>query len=351
MPNATGNPSSKGRKNRTIAFNISAGVIGLIGVYLVFGGIWLIALGGSLYYLLCGAAIIATSVLLFLRRRAALLLYALVIVATLIWAIAEIGFDWWQLVPRGDIIFLIGVYLCLPFMITPLIARQAGDRRRKAAAPLLGALAIAAVVGLVAMVSEYHSVDGTLAPAQGPIPANYAGVRDGDWGAYGASAYGDKWSPLTQITPANVSRLKVAWIYRTGDLKGPGDPGETTNEVTPIKIGDTVYLCTPHDHVVALDAETGREKWRFDPKITVSSKLQHLTCRGVAYHDAAEPGATAAANGECPQRLFLPTADGRLIALDAHSGRLCPGFGNKGIVNLWTGMPEVQPGWYYSTSA
>ena len=351
MPNAAANPSSKGRKNRNVAFNISAAVIGLIGVYLVIGGIWLIAVGGSLYYLLCGAAIVATSVLLFLRRRAALWLYALVIVATLVWAIAEIGFDWWQLVPRGDIIFLIGAYLCLPFMITPLITRQAGDRRRTAAAPLLGALAIAAVVGLVAMVSEYHSVDGTLAPAQGVIPANYAGVRDGDWGAYGASAYGDKWSPLTQITPANVSQLKVAWIYRTGDLKGPGDPGETTNEVTPIKIGDTVYLCTPHDHVVALDAETGREKWRFDPKITVSSKLQHLTCRGVSYHDATEPGAAAAANGECPQRLFLPTADGRLIALDAHSGRLCPGFGNNGVVNLWTGMPEVQPGWYYSTSA
>jgi quinoprotein glucose dehydrogenase len=66
--------------------------------------------------------------------------------------------------------------------------------------------------------------------------------------------------------PANVSKLKVAWTYRTGDFKGPGDPGETTNEVTPIKIGDTVYLCTPHANVVALDAETGRQKWKFDPK-------------------------------------------------------------------------------------
>jgi quinoprotein glucose dehydrogenase len=71
----------------------------------------------------------------------------------------------------------------------------------------------------------------------------------------------------------------------------------------------------------------------------------------VAYHDAAEPGGTAAANGECPQRIFLPTADGRLIALDAHTGRPCLGFGNKGAVNLWGGMPEIQPGWYYSTSS
>jgi quinoprotein glucose dehydrogenase len=339
------------KPGRRLAFSITAGVIGLIGLYLVIGGIWLISLGGSAYYLVCGAAIIATSVLLFLRRREALWLYAMVVVATVVWAVAEIGFDWWQLVPRGDIIFIVAVLMSLPYMITPLVAKEKGERRRRAAAPLLGALAIAAVVGVTAIFSEYHSIDGEIAPAQGAIPASLAGVPTGDWGAYGASNFGNKWSPLTQITPANVSQLKVAWTYRTGDFKGPGDPGETTNELTPIKIGDTVYICTPHDRVAALDAETGREKWKFDPKITVSSQLQHLTCRGVAYHDASQPGATAAANGECPQRIFVPTADARLIALDAHTGQLCRGFGQNGTVNLWAGMPAVQAGWYYSTSA
>jgi quinoprotein glucose dehydrogenase len=334
-----------------LTFKISAAVIGLIGLYLVIGGIWLIALGGSFYYVLGGGAIVATSILLFLRRREALWLYAFTIVSIIIWAVAEVGFDWWQLVPRGDIIFFIGIWMCLPFMITPLVTRDQGRQRLKAAAPLLGALAIAALVCVVAGFSDYHTMDGQLPAAQGVIPADYAGVRDGDWGAYGASLYGNKWSPLTQITPANAAQLKVAWVYRTGDLKGPSDPGETTNEVTPIKIGDTVYICTPHDRVVALDAETGREKWKFDPRIKVVSGLQHLTCRGVAYHDSAQPGATSAANGECPQRIFVPTADARLIALDARTGRPCVGFGTNGAVSLWAGMPEVQPGWYYSTSA
>ena len=339
------------RASRHLAFTISAAVIGLIGLYLVIGGIWLIALGGSFYYLLGGAAIVVTSVLLFLRRREALWLYALTILAIIIWAVAEIGFDWWQLVPRGDIIFIIGIWLCLPFMITPLVAKDKGEQRRKVAAPLIGALAVAATVCVIAAFSEYHSIDGELPSGQGAIPANYAGVTDGDWNAYGASLYGNKWSPLTQITLANVSRLKVAWTYRTGDSKGPGDPNETTQEVTPIKIGDSVYICTPHDRVVALDAETGGEKWRFDPHIKVVSQLQHLTCRGVAYHDSNQPGAAAAANAECAQRIFVSTADARLIALDANTGRPCLKFGNGGTVNLWAGMPEVQPGWYYSTSS
>src|SRR4051812_45486753 len=104
------------RPASSIVFTISAVAIGLIGLVIGAGGIWLISLGGSFYYLLCGAAIVATSVLLFQRKREALWLYAAVILATVIWAIAEIGFDWWQLAPRGDIIFLIGLYLCLPFM-------------------------------------------------------------------------------------------------------------------------------------------------------------------------------------------------------------------------------------------
>jgi quinoprotein glucose dehydrogenase len=344
------NTKAKRRAAPSIAFTISTAIIGLTGLYLLIGGIWLILLGGSFYYLLGGAAIVATSILLFLRRREALWLYAFTIVAIIIWAVAEIGFDWWQLVPRGDIIFLIGIWLCLPFMITPLIAKEQGERRRMAAAPLFGALAIAAVVCVIAGFSEYHSIDGTLPTSRDPLPANYAGIRDGDWGAYGGSLYGDKWSPLTQITTANVAKLKIAWVYRTGDFKGPGDPGETTNEVTPIKIGDTVYLCTPHARVVALDAETGRQRWTFDPHETISKNLQHLTCRGVSYHEASEAGAATAANGECPQRLFVATADARLIALDAHTGRPCAGFGTDGAVNLWAGMPEVQAGWYYSTS-
>ena len=66
--------------------------------------------------------------------------------------------------------------------------------------------------------------------------------------------------------------------------------------MTPIKVGDTVYLCTPHNIVMALDPVSGREKWRFDPHVRVDG-TQHMSCRGVAYYDAAagNAGAPAAA--------------------------------------------------------
>ena len=202
----------------------------------------------------------------------------------------------------------------------------------------------------------------------------------GEWHAYGRTEAGRRWSPLAQITPGNVERLQVAWTYHTGDLRGqPGDPKETTFEVTPLKIGERLFFCTPHQHVVALDATTGREIWRYDPKIRDRLALQHLTCRGLAYHpggqatagapDAAAPGtprqvagapapvpdmpvaAEGAQTTDCDARLLMPTADGRLIALDPATGAVCRNFGDgTGQVNLWSNMPNVQPGAYYSTS-
>ncbi|MFX8731532.1 membrane-bound PQQ-dependent dehydrogenase, glucose/quinate/shikimate family, partial [Acinetobacter baumannii] len=83
------------------------------------------------------------------------------------------------------------------------------------------------------------------------------------------------------------------------------DPGEYTNEATPIEIGDTLYTCSPHQIVFALDATTGKERWRFDPKIEHNKGFQHMTCRGVSYHQTA-PNATVAdgtlAPADCPAR-------------------------------------------------
>jgi len=342
------------RPASSIAFTISAAVIGLIGLMVAIGGIWLISLGGSFYYLLCGGAIVATAALLFLRKREALWLYAAVILATVIWAIAEIGFDWWQLAPRGDIIFLIGLYLCLPFMIRPLIAKEKGERRRIVAAPLLGSLAIAAVVGIIALFSNYHEIDGTLASV-----ASAAALQDvtdqpnEDWRAYGRTQAGQRYSPLAEITPANAKNLKVAWIFRTGDMKTDKDPGEETFEVTPIKVRDTVYLCSQHQRLFALDAKTGKLRWSYDPEVAVNPTFQHLTCRGVSYHEDASAAAVtgkASAPGDCPRTIFLPVNDGRMIALNADTGKLCQSFGIRGTLNLQEGMGVQTAGFYEPTS-
>ena len=334
------------RRGRGWLLILAAILLALLGLVNLIGGVWLAVLGGSLYYAIAGLLLCGSAFLLWRRRPLALHLFALLVAGTVAWAVAEIGFDWWQLVPRGDLIFLLGALLLLPW-----ITRRLGGRWRVTAGPLAAALAIAGLVGIVSMTRDEHDQAGTLPGPRAAIAANRDGVPDGDWLSYGRTWRGNNWSPLTQLTPDNVRRLELAWSFDTGDMARAGDPPETTYEVTPIKVGDTLYLCTPHNQVIALDPETGQVKWRFDPHIAVSQHLQHLTCRGVSYHDANWPGAARSADGSCPQRILTATNDARLIALDAHSGRPCPGFGQGGQLNLWPGMPAYQEGWFQFTSA
>lgn len=117
-----------------------------------------------------------------------------------------------------------------------------------------------------------------------------------------------------------------------------------TDEVTPIKIGDSLYLCTPHQILFALDAATGKEKWKFDPQLKTDPTFQHVTCRGVSYHET--PAAATAGNGKpalCTRRVILPVNDGSLYALDAETGALCPEFGDNGKLNLQQNMPNARP--------
>ena len=145
--------------------------------------------------------------------------------------------------------------------------------------------------------------------------------------------------------------LQVAWTFRTGDLKTPNDPGEITNEVTPIKVRDTLYLCTAHQILFALDAVTGKEKWKFDPELKPNPTFQHVTCRGVSYHETpAAADAGNAAPALCARRIILPVNDGRLFALDAETGKRCPDFANNGELDLQHKQPVTTPGAYEPTS-
>lgn len=324
-------------------------IIAVIGIWAtVFGG-WLALLGGSLYYVIAGIALLATSVLLYERKALALPLFAVVLAGTLAWAIFEVGLDFWQLVPRGDLLFPIGILLLLPWVTRPL--RPATGAMRGGGIALSVAVVAAAIVLVVAIFQNPNDRQGALRAASGAPPANFAAL--GDWPAYAGTWDGLKYSPLNQITPQNAQKLDVAWHYHTGDLKGPNDPGEFTYEMTPIKVGNLLYLCTPHDIVIALDPVTGKQVWRFDPQVKVSG-TQHMSCRGVSYYDtAAAPGSPPSPPraADCSTRLFLATNDARLIALDALSGKLCGDFGTRGEVNLTPQYPGYQEGWYQFTSA
>src|SRR5687768_4187642 len=145
------------------------------------------------------------------------------------------------------------------------------------------------------MASWFHdpwTVEGRLPESAGGEPFADS-VPAGEWWAYGRGPGGQRYSPLRQITADNVQQLRPAWTFHTGDRRGrPGDPEETTFEVTPLKVGNRLFLCTPHQSVVALNATTGQQLWREDLKIRPSLALQHLTCRGLSYHKA-DAGAIA----------------------------------------------------------
>lgn len=168
-----------------------------------------------------------------------------------------------------------------------------------------------------------------------------------DWPEYGGDKGGARHSPLTQIHRGNVKRLRIAWVHRSGDwLSGEHSLAPSSFQATPIAAGGALYYCTPKGRVFALDAETGAERWVFDPQVDVS-RLYITNCRGVSRWVDSR----AAAGAFCSERIVLGTLDARLIALDAQTGRPCPGFGADGTLDLRHGIGDVQPGEYGVTSA
>ena len=202
------------------------------GLYLLIGGIWLVAIGGSWYYPIAGLVMLGITAQLWRAKRSALWLYALLLLATMVWGVWEVGFDFWALTPRSDVLVIFGVWLILPFVWRRLVVPSSG-----AVAALVVALVISAGILTWAGFHDPQEVNGTLSADATPAEP-ISQVADQDWPAYGRNQEGQRFSPLKQINADNVHNLKEAWVFRTGDLKQPNDPGEITNEVTPIKIGD-----------------------------------------------------------------------------------------------------------------
>lgn len=192
---------------------------------------------------------------------------------------------------------------------------------------------------------RYAAIALLLALAACEAPISYDGPTAG-WPVYGGDAGGARFSPLTQITPANVANLEVAWTFHTGDvLDGSTTMGKSAFQNTPVLLGDTLYVCSPKDRVFAIDPETGTQKWVFDPGIQTDG-IWNFTCRGVA----AWQDPHAREGQQCAQRIFLGTVDARLFALDAATGRPCMAFGDAGHVDLKQGMQPIADGEYGVTS-
>ena len=165
-----------------------------------------------------------------------------------------------------------------------------------------------------------------------------------EWPTYGHDPGGMRFSPLTQITPANVGQLKVAWVYhmkpagragagrprrrsrcRQPDTRprgrGRGGSGFSSSEVTPLVVDGMMYLATPYYRVVAVDPTTGKEAWAF------RLPSGNPSTRGVEYW----PG-----DAQTPPQIVFGSSDGKLYSLDAKTGKPNEAFGDNGIVNLNT---------------
>lgn len=161
------------------------------------------------------------------------------------------------------------------------------------------------------------------------VPALYPQT---DWPAYGHDSSGQRYSPLTKINVRNVSKLRPAWQYGI-------DPGSlnldaanrflTSTEAVPIMVGGILYAPTLNHTIVALEPETGKEIWKYD-----LGKAAGAPLRGVTYWQG---------DGPIPAQILAGTSDGRLIALNAKTGKLVPGFGNEGTVDLRAGVADKFP--------
>jgi len=162
----------------------------------------------------------------------------------------------------------------------------------------------------------------------------------GDWPAYGRDPGGARFSPLTQITRANVAKLQVAWTYHTGmpDMSSMSHRPPAL-EVTPIVVDGTMYVITPTGIVAALDPATGTERWRYDAGVNPHRGYGDFASRGVAFWRDPLSGTERGTGGEaCARRIVAATIDARLIALDAPTGKPCTGFGSGGAVDLRKGL-------------
>jgi quinoprotein glucose dehydrogenase len=187
----------------------------------------------------------------------------------------------------------------------------------------------------------------TIDHAQKSSSAEPPAASNGDWPYYGHDAGGMRYSPLTQINRDNVSKLKVAWTFHTGDISdGSGERKRSGLETTPIFVDGTLFLTTAFNRVIALDPETGKQRWAFDPMIdTAENYGDGLINRGVAtWLDSRR-----VKGKPCHRRIFEATLDARLIALDAADGAPCLDFGNRGQVSL-RDVARYIPAQYHMTS-
>jgi len=368
-------------RSRAIPIAIAI-VVGLLGLVMAGGGIWLIMLGGSWYYLLAGAGLLIASVQLVRGQRSGAWWFLAVLAVTIVWTLWESGLNYWGWIPRTGLLAVLGIAVALS--MARLYPRSSLALR----GGIAGGLAVCCLVAFGLMFAPHGFTGGDqplpnvnrVAEESNRSDQPASSPANTDWVAYGRNNAATRYSPLDSITPDNVSQLEQVWTYHTGDLPEKRYGAETT----PLKVDDRIYLCSARNVMIGLDARNGNELWRYDPKVEDKSIPYTAACRGVAYYEVPEAkarqqqaatsantaatgtttdntsapdpidshiAADAGKSGACKKRIIEGTLDGRLVAVSADTGKPCADFGDNGEVDITKGMGETPAGYVAINSA
>jgi membrane-bound PQQ-dependent dehydrogenase (glucose/quinate/shikimate family) len=317
-------------KKQTKPF-ITGSLIALLGLGMVWPALQLVTAGGTPYYLVAGILMAASGIDLLRGNVRGFYTFAVLLMLTLIWAVSESGSGFWTVGSRIWLIGLIALWLC-----TPIIRRKlwGDDMPTLLSMRTVQVCAVTSLTVLLSMVVNLNSEEVREIGERALLEIS----RSSDWSAYGASQAGTRYAPSDQINVNNVHKLTKVWEFDNGRI------GRFS--ATPIQIGDGIYLCTAQNVMLALDADTGEERWRFDPDNETPPFGIIGNCRGVTYVKLPD-----APSGEvCAERIVTATTDARMIAVDKTSGQPCQDFGDEGQISLLAGMGEVKPYYYFVTS-
>ena len=306
-------------------------VIGIVGLPMIWVGAELALMGGTPYYLAAGSLMTFSAMDLWRKQKRGFYVFMGVLLLTLVWAVYEAQFEFWLV---GSRIWLIGI-LAL-WLSMPAIRGQLWDDNL----PTLFSMRTMQICGIASLAVLSAMTLNLLSNDVLPFEdRQYESTQNSsDWEAYGASQAGTRYVPHTQINKENVAKLTRVWqadTNRVGRFSG-----------TPIQIDDGLYLCTAQNVMLALDADSGAERWRFDPENKTPPFGILGNCRGVThYHIPDRPE-----GGHCAARIYTATTDARMIAVDKSTGELCDEFGGTGEISLLAGMGPVKPLYYFVTS-